>query len=55
MKFYEFNEDYELRRVSFDFESIIASIDKFGGYATDEYGEWIYGCDWLKEKREKFI
>ncbi len=50
MKYYEFNEDYELRRESFDLKNVKKSIDEFGGFATNEYGEWIYGYDWLKEK-----
>jgi hypothetical protein len=50
MKYYDYNEEYELRGESSDLKKLIKYVDEFGGFITDEYGKWVYGYDWLKEK-----
>jgi hypothetical protein len=49
MNYYEYNEDKEFIRDSYDLAMLKDDVDEFGGMVTDEFGNFVYGSEWLRD------
>lgn len=49
MNYYEYSEAGDFKRDSYDLEELKSSVDEFGGKVTDEFGNFVYGSDWLRD------
>ena len=49
MNYYEYNENKEFLRDSYDLADLKEHVDEFGGMVTDEFGNFVYGSEWLRD------
>jgi hypothetical protein len=49
MNYYEYNESGDFIRDSYDLAVLKDDVDEFGGKVTDEFGNFVYGSEWLRD------
>lgn len=49
MNYYEYNETGDFIRDSYDLTMLKDDVDEFGGKVTDEFGNFVYGSEWLMD------